>query len=52
MSRRSLVARTGAQAATGGVAVAAGTNQYRLLLRLAGRRLDTARIHRDPRDTP
>jgi len=34
------------------VVVAGMTSDIGLLLRLAGRRLDAARIHQDPRDRP
>jgi len=45
-----LAARIDAQTPTG-VVVAADMTSYRVLLRLAGRRLDAARIHRGPTDT-
>jgi hypothetical protein len=46
-----LAAPDDAQTPTGGVVVVADMPAYRLLLRLAGRRLDAAGIHRQWRDT-
>jgi hypothetical protein len=52
MSLDPQAARADAQTPTGRVVVDADMNPYRLLLRLAGRRLDAVRIHRGSRDTP
>jgi hypothetical protein len=52
MSPHPLAARADAQTPTGGVVVVADIHQYRLLLRLAGRRLAAVRIRRGWGDTP
>src|ERR1035441_9863821 len=52
MSRGSSAARIGAQTTAGGVVVVADSSAIGSSSAWPDRRLDTARIHQDPRDTP